>query len=107
MSMQLFIIDASERLDAASVNEFKQETHPHLEGSDALLVINFENTKFIDSAGLGTLVSILKLASQQSNVKLALIALSPQINQIFELTKLYRLFEIFETLEDAKEALLH
>lgn len=104
-SMQVHIVDATERLDAASVSGFKEKVKGIIKSEDTLVIVDFSATKFIDSAGLGALVSILKMASQQSNVKIALVALSPQINQVFELTKLYRLFDIFENVAKAKEAL--
>ncbi len=103
--MQVHIIDATDRLDAASVSSFKITTKGIIEKDNSLVIIDFSDTKFIDSAGLGALVSILKISSQQSNVKIALAALSPQIYQIFELTKLCRLFDIFTNIDDAKDTL--
>lgn len=104
-SIQVHILDATERLDAASVSEFKEDAKEIIQQEDSLVIVDFAHTKFIDSAGLGALVSILKSASQQSNVKVALVALSPQINQIFELTKLYRLFDIYANVDEAEDAL--
>jgi len=104
-SLQVHLVDATERLDAASVTEFKEITREIIKKEDTLVIIDFSHTKFIDSAGLGALVSVLKSASQQSNVKVALVSLSPQINQIFELTKLYRLFDIYANVDEAEETL--
>ena len=104
-SVQIHIVDATERLDAASVTEFKVTSKANIDKDDALVIVDFTHTKFIDSAGLGALVSILKSASQHENVKVALVALSPQINQIFELTKLYRLFDIYANVDEAEAAL--
>jgi len=104
-SMQVHIVDATERLDAASVTDFKEMAKNIIKHEDSLVIIDFFHTKFIDSAGLGALVSILKSASQHSNVKVALVSLSPQISQIFELTKLYRLFDIYANIDEAEDAL--
>lgn len=104
-SIEVYIVDATERLDAASVGEFKKITKEFINNEDSLVIIDFSKTRFIDSAGLGALVSILKTASQRENVKIALVSLSPQISQVFELTKLYRLFDIFANVTEAEETL--
>ena len=96
------ILKVSKRLDASNVAEFKTKAGSIL-GDDSVksLVIDFSETVFLDSAGLGALVSILKLVSQAKEKKLALVSLSLQVRQIFELTKLYRLFDIYNTVEEA------
>lgn len=94
-------IEVSKRLDSINVGEFKADAMSFLEKSAEGIVIDFSNTVFIDSAGLGALVSILKTATQKSK-RLALACLSPQVAQIFELTKLYRIFDIYDTVDRAQ-----
>jgi anti-sigma B factor antagonist len=102
---KIYTISLEERLDAENVNEFKVLTKQVLDDPEANgIVINFENTKFIDSIGLGALVSFLK-ATVQLNIKIALCKFTPQVKQIFELTRLYRLFDIFETINEAEDFL--
>lgn len=91
-----------ERLDAASVQDFREACSQALAGDDVHgLVLDFSETKFVDSIGLGALVSLLKTCNRQ-NIGLALATFTPQVRQIFDLTRLYRLFEIFETVEQAE-----
>ena len=94
------IIEISERLDTTSVNDFKNAVLAVIEETDGL-IFDLSRTSFIDSAGLGALVNMLK-TSHQLKVKLYLVGLTPQVRQIFELTRLYRLFDIFDTLPQAK-----
>jgi len=96
------VIKVSKRLDASNVAEFKSESLANLKHQEKGIIIDFSETTFLDSAGLGSLVSILKMAAQSGNRKIALASLSKQVRQIFELTKLYRLFDIFDTVEEAK-----
>ena len=105
MKLTVNVLDATERLDAASVVSFKERAKAIIGKDMVILIVDFSYTKFIDSAGLGALVSVLKSASQQDNVKIALTSLAPQINQIFELTKLCRLFDIFDSVDEAKKEL--
>ncbi len=96
------VMKVSKRLDASNSAEFKSEAVSILGGSSVrVLVIDFSETGFLDSAGLGALVSILKSVSQSKDKRLALASLSPHVRQIFELTKLYRLFEIYNNVDEA------
>jgi anti-sigma B factor antagonist len=96
------VLKVSKRLDASNSAEFKSEAVSILDGpAIRFLVIDFSETGFLDSAGLGALVSILKNVSQSKDKRLALASLSPHVRQIFELTKLYRLFEIYNSVDEA------
>ena len=98
-----FTITLGERLDAENVDDFKALTKQIIENPAVTgIIINFSGTQFIDSIGLGALVSVLK-STAQLNIKLALCNLSPQVRQIFELTRLYRLFEIFNEADEAED----
>lgn len=95
------IISTPKRLDASNVAGFKVEGQDLLESSNKGIIVDFEKTTFIDSAGLGSLVSLLKHAAQD-NKKVVLASLTPQVKQIFELTKLYRIFDITESIADGE-----
>jgi len=100
------VVLVPERLDAASVEEFRGVCARILDEEGVRgLVLDFSETNFVDSVGLGYLVSLLKTCNQRG-IGLALAAFTPQVRQIFDLTRLYRLFEIFETTAQA-EAFLH
>ena len=101
---QIVTVTLRERLDSASAGEFKAEiatVAPSAKG----IIIDLASTTFIDSAGLGALVSLLKNCHQRG-LRLYLAGLTPQVRQIFELTRLYRLFDIFETAAQAHIDLL-
>ena len=98
------VIKIKERLDSENVANFKAESEKSLQSDTVAVILDFSSTKFIDSIGLGSLVSILKQTAQQ-NKSVVLASISPHVRQIFELTKLYRLFDIFESVDDAKNSL--
>ena len=93
------------RLDAVAVDAFKQEFRLALETAKAGLVVDLSRTLFIDSAGLGSLVSLLKNCNQCGK-RLALASPTPQIRQIIELTRLHRLLDIYDGIEAARNAVL-
>ncbi len=98
------VIKLEERLDSGNVDAFKEKTGEVINSEESLIILDFSDTKFIDSIGLGSLVSILKKTAQNHR-SVVLSSLSPHVRQIFELTKLYRLFDIFESVNDAKKSI--
>jgi len=65
------------------------------------LVVYLQAVRFVDSSGLGALVSGFKNASSRTgNLKLS--GLQLQVKSMFELTRLHRVFEIYT---DSAEAL--
>lgn len=67
------------------------------------LLLNLENIEYLTSAGLGTLVGILKKV-RRSNGELKLCCLQAPIRELFEVMRLTRIFDIFETEEAAHKA---
>jgi len=94
------VLKAEERFDSGNADAFKAEAAREFEDGATVLVVDFSETRFIGSVGLGCLVSLLKRAAQ-CGAKVALCSLSPQVREIFEMTRLHRLFDIFESKEDA------
>jgi len=89
-----------ERLDAHNSGELKNEMQRFFEEGKKNLLIDLHDVRFIDSSGLGALVSGFKNAiSHQGNLKLA--TLQTQVKSMFELTRLHRVFEIFPSTAEA------
>jgi anti-sigma B factor antagonist len=70
-----------------------------------VLIVDFSGVPFIDSAGLGALVSV-QLSSQKTNRKLVLAALNSQVKALLDMTHLTQLFRIYPAVHDAEVALL-
>jgi anti-sigma B factor antagonist len=90
-----------DRLDAHNSGELKTQMLTYFDEGKNNLVIDLNAVRFVDSSGLGSLVSGFKNASAR-NGNLKLCGLQPQVRSMFELTRLHRVFEIFP---DADEAL--
>ncbi|HKL48610.1 MAG TPA: STAS domain-containing protein [Desulfuromonadales bacterium] len=89
-----------ERLDAHNSGELKSRMLSLFEEGKVNIVINLSEVRFIDSSGLGALVSGYKNASAR-NGNLKLCSLQPQVKSMFELTRLHRVFEIFPSSDEA------
>jgi len=59
-------------------------------------VLNMENITFIDSAGLGTLVTSHHTAKKEG-ASMRLCHLSAKFRELLQITKLLTLFEVFDT----------
>jgi anti-sigma B factor antagonist len=89
-----------ERLDANNAGELKQTMNQLFDSGIHHLIIDLNDVHFIDSSGLGALVSGFKNAStRQGSIKLS--ALQSQVRSMFELTRLQRVFDIYQTVDEA------
>jgi len=89
-----------ERLDAHNSGELKIEVQKLFAEGKKNVLIDLKDVRFIDSSGLGALVSGFKNAiTNQGNLKLS--TLQSQVRSMFELTRLHRVFEIFASTSEA------
>ena len=92
-----------DRLDANNSEELKVEMRRLFESGAKDLIIDLKEIHFIDSSGLGALVSGYKNASALHG-SLKLSNLQSQVKSMFELTRLHRVFDIFTTVDDALQS---
>ncbi len=83
--------------------ELKQKVLDELERGGKKFLIDFSQTGYIDSSGLGVLVSLSKKIREQGG-ELRLADLNEDLRTLFELTKLDTLFQISETRGKALES---
>ncbi|MBW4054748.1 MAG: STAS domain-containing protein [Proteobacteria bacterium] len=92
-----------DRLDANNSEELKVELHRLFDTGTKDLILDLKEILFIDSSGLGVLVSGYKNASTVHG-SLKLSNLQSQVRSMFELTRLHRVFDIFTTVDDALQS---
>lgn len=88
-----------ERIDAHNSGELKDAILHIIEQGDTAIIVQLAKVRFIDSSGLGALLSGYKNATAKSG-KLVLANLQPQVLSMFELTRLNRVFEIYADLSE-------
>lgn len=96
----VLIVVKEARLDAHNSGELKTQMLNLFEQGKNNLLVDLQEVRFVDSSGLGALVSGFKNASAR-NGNLKLCSLQPQVKSMFELTRLHRVFEIFSGSTDA------
>lgn len=64
------------------------------------VVLDLKKVKFIDSTGLGILISLMRKLTEHEG-KLRLAGLQEEVKSIFEITRLFRVFQISQSVETA------
>ena len=85
------IVRVDGQLIVANRNELKETVLASLEAGDLKFVFDFTATGYIDSSGLGVLVSISKKIREAGGA-LRLAGLNEDLGMLFELTKLDTLY---------------
>ena len=88
-----FIMDIPKDFVVDEVATFRTQINKLIEEGQKDFTFNFSKCEFIDSTGLGALVSIYKKCAEKGgSVKLK--SLKPEVEKLFKLTRLDRVFEI-------------
>lgn len=96
--IQIVEID-SKAVDASSARALKAHLAPLLV-PEARIVLDLAQVGFIDSTGLGVLVSCLREVHEfRGEIKLS--NLTKSVRALFELVRMHRVFEIFNTSDEA------
>src|ERR1700758_417585 len=66
------------------------------------VIVNMTNVKYIDSAGVASLVEGLKIARDLKS-SFALFGLSRTAREVLELTRLIKVFEVYNNEEEASQ----
>jgi len=87
------VMNCGGSLDADTVSAFKKVAYDLVGSGSTRFVVDCTNLTFIDSMGLGALISLLRrVRSRNGDVKVA--GLSDEVKTIFEITRLHRLFDV-------------
>lgn len=76
-----------------AVADFRVNINKYIEDGTVNFIFDFSCCDFIDSTGLGAIVSIYKKCAER-NGSLKLKSLNPEVEKLFKLTRLDRVFEI-------------
>ncbi|HUO52096.1 MAG TPA: STAS domain-containing protein [Gemmatimonadaceae bacterium] len=99
----VLVVDVDGQLIVGNRNELKQKVGDELEKGERKVLIDFSRTGYIDSSGLGVLVSLSRRIRDQGG-ELRLANLNDDLKTLFELTKLDTLFQISDTKERALQS---
>ncbi len=92
---QKWSVTLSGDLDIYATSAFKEELSKLLDKENKDIVIDCENLNYIDSTGLGALISVYQNVSENGH-GIRLKNTKPNIKKIFEITRLDEIFEFEE-----------
>lgn len=97
------VLKLSGRLDLNSSSQLKGRVKELLAEGEMNLVLDMSDVNFINSSGLGTLVSILKDVRMVKG-RMVICDLAQYVQEIFEITQLSHIFDIYQTVEEATQS---
>lgn len=97
------VLAVSGRLDLVSSSALKDMIRQRLSDRRVHIVLDMEKVHFINSSGLGALISALR-DIRLSGGRLVLCRMAPYIEEIFNVTGLTRVFDCYATVPEALES---
>lgn len=89
------------RIDAAAAIAFKETMRRATEGTQTRVILDLSRVEFLDSSGLGAVVSIMKQLGEGCRLELA--GLAPSVEKVFRLTRMDQIFTIHPELPESGE----
>jgi len=87
------------RIDAAVAIQFKDRMREITRAPSARVVLDLSEVGFLDSSGLGALVSVMKFLAPERRLELA--ALTPAVQRVLRLTRMDTVFRIHAAVAEA------
>ncbi len=88
-----------EKLDMSTTAEFKEAMTQAIAGETAV-VLEMGKVQFVDSSGLGALLSVLRdLSGRGADLKLSQV--QKRVRAMFELVRMHRILSVYDTTEEA------
>lgn len=87
------------RIEAANASAFKSAVVDWINQGHRKIVVDLSHVEFIDSSGLGAVISSLK--NLGGDGQLALCGIQRPVMNLFRLTRMNRIFQLFDTRNEA------
>jgi len=96
------VVHLKGRLDAANEKSFKEAFREWMKETNRF-VLDLDAMDFMDSTGLGALLSCLKYVGEsRGEIKIARIQQGPRI--VFEITRASKIFDLFDDVASAVDS---
>lgn len=89
------------RLDVTTAADFRRQVNDiaSIANPPKYLLVDLQEITFMDSSGLGALVSALK-SIRNSNGEMVICSANDQVQMLFELTSMTKIFKIYSTIDE-------
>jgi anti-sigma B factor antagonist len=89
----VLLVSGPRELNATNSAPFRDQVRSNLKAEHIRIDLDFSATHFVDSSGLGALISLHKAICARPGI-LRILNPTPPVQQLLELTRMHRLFEI-------------
>ncbi|NEP16409.1 MAG: STAS domain-containing protein [Leptolyngbya sp. SIO4C1] len=93
MNVGVRIIEPTGILDGLKGDQLRQQVDAAIAANIQILLIDLSNITFVDSSGLGALVSVLK-KTRAASCEMYVCSVNDQVRMLFELTSMDQVFNI-------------
>jgi len=100
---KVVVIECPVRVDLSVAKDLREIMKESTERDKFLLVVDMDETEFIDSSGLGALVSRIAVTRSNSG-DICLACVKEPILKLLELTHLDKIFQSFESVQTAVDS---
>ncbi len=97
------LVDVEGEVDVLTSPRLKTALAGVIDSGASTVLINLDRVKYLDSTGLGVIVSAMKRIREKDGT-IVLAGLSPHLMKIFEITGLRKVFDVYSTEGDALKA---
>ena len=97
------VVEVGGEIDVATAPRLREQLITLVNEQRYRIIVSLEAVDFIDSTGLGVLISGLKRVRTHDG-EFALVCTEPRILKVFEITGLLAVFPVFGTLDEAVAA---
>ena len=94
------VVTVGGEIDVATAPRLREQLIALVNGGRHHIVVDLENVDFIDSTGLGVLISGLKRVRMHDG-GFALVCTEPRVLKVFEITGLLAVFPVHDTVDEA------
>ena len=94
-SGEVVIMDINGEIDLYNAPDIKESIKAQIESGKTNIIINLDKVSYIDSSGIGVLISSLSNLKKAGG-SLKIINVYASVRKVFELTKLTSFFDIYD-----------
>ena len=101
MNNEVKVVQPLGRLDVTTAADFRRQVSDiaSIANPPKYLLVDLQEISFMDSSGLGALVSALK-SIRNSKGDMVICGANEQVQMLFELTSMTKIFKIYATVDE-------
>jgi anti-anti-sigma factor len=94
MAHDIHVLTPGSKLDVTNAGQFRRQVSDLVLSKPKVLLVDLKNVTFMDSSGLGALVSALKTV-RATGGEMALASIGENVQMLFDLTSMGKIFKIY------------